>query len=221
MAIPAIRAADLRKSYRKGRVVALDGATLSIAPGELVAITGASGSGKSTLLHALAGLLPLDHGSTEIFGQRPVGARDWARLRAGEIGMIFQEDWLLPALTARENVQLAMQGQAGTGRQHRARAEQLLERVNAAGFSERFPRELSGGERQRVAVARGLANAPRILLADEPTGELDNANSHAIIDLIGELRDSEALTVVLVTHDENVARACPRRVVMQDGRLLQ
>lgn len=214
----AIRATGLGKTFRNGRVVALDGVDITVAPGDLVAVTGASGSGKSTLLHALAGLVPLDRGAVEILGQTPRSAADWTRLRRGAVGLVFQDDWLLPTLTAAENVELPMIGTGKTRAQRRKRAEALLERVNAGALRNRQAGELSGGERQRIAVARGLANAPAILLADEPTGELDSANSRAVIELIFALRQTERLTVVIVTHDDGIAAACPRRFVMQDGR---
>ncbi|RYH12388.1 ABC transporter ATP-binding protein [Tropicimonas sp. IMCC6043] len=213
----ALTADGLRKSFRGGRVVGLDRVDLAAPEGALIAITGASGSGKSTLLHALAGLIALDGGSVEVLGQRPRRRADWTRLRRDAIGMIFQEDWLIPGLSALENVELPLLGTSLPAKDRRRRAEDLLERVNAGGFGDRMPGELSGGERQRVAVARGLANRPRILLADEPTGELDSANSRAVIDLITELHRSEHLTVLLVTHDESIAAACPRRFVMRDG----
>ncbi len=214
---PAIQAKGLRKSFRSGKVIALDGLDFTVAPGELVAVTGASGSGKSTLLHALSGLLTLDAGHVDIFDRRPSRRSDWTRLRRSDIGMVFQQDWLLPDMTSRENVELAMIGTGRTSAERRRRANALLERVNAADFAHRTPAELSGGERQRVAVARGLANHPRILLADEPTGELDSLNSRKILELLFELRRSEGLTVVLVTHDEAVAGVCSRRVTMRDG----
>ncbi len=215
---PVIRASGLRKSYHDGKVVALDGVDFRLDGQQIVAVTGSSGSGKSTLLHALAGLIRLDAGRVDILGQSPAQAADWTRLRQTGVGLIFQGDWLLPGLSALENVELPMIGTGLSRRARRDRARELLDRVNAASFRDRRPAELSGGERQRVAVARGLANRPRILLADEPTGELDQTNSRAVIDLIFELHASEGLAVVLVTHDEAIARRCPRRFVMRDGQ---
>lgn len=214
----AIRARALTRSFRRGSVRALAGTDLDVPKGASVAITGASGSGKTTLLHALAGLLPLDAGQVRIAGMTPRRRSEWTRLRRESLGLIFQDDWLLPALTARQNVELAMQGTGLNGRQSRARAGELLERVNAAGFADRRPIELSGGERQRVAVARGLANRPALLFADEPTGELDSVNAIRIADLLFDLHRSEALTLLIVSHDPDLAARCELQYEMRDGR---
>jgi len=215
--VPAIRARGLAKMFQDGAVHALNGIDFDARPGDMTAITGPSGSGKSTLLYALSGLIVPDDGEVSICGTAPRNPRDWARLRSGPIGLIFQEDWLLPNLTAAENIELPMIGVVSSQSARRERIERLLDQVNARGFAHRYPASLSGGERQRIAIARGLANRPEILLADEPTGELDSANSRAIIALLARLREAEGLTVVIVTHDSGIAAQCDRRFEMIDG----
>lgn len=214
----AIQARGLKRHFRDGRVRALDGVDLVVAENTSVAITGPSGSGKTTLLYALSGLLRLDAGTVGIMGQQPETAAEWTRLRRERIGLVFQDDWLLPALTVAQNVEIAMHNTRLLTQQRRARTKELLHLVNAQDFADRRPAELSGGERQRVAVARGLANAPAILLADEPTGELDYANSDRIADLLFDLQRSQGLTLLLVTHERNLARRCALQFVMRDGR---
>lgn len=214
----AIQARGLKRHFRDGRVRALDGVDLDVAAKSSVAITGPSGSGKTTLLYALSGLLRLDAGTVGIAGLQPETAADWTRLRRERIGLVFQDDWLLPALTVAQNVEIAMHNTRLSMPQRRARTDELLHLVNAHGFADRRPAELSGGERQRVAVARGLANTPSILLADEPTGELDYANSDRIADLLFDLQRSQGLTLLLVTHERDLARRCALQFVMRDGR---
>lgn len=215
---PAISARGLTCTFRSGQVRALDSVDIDVAPGAAVAITGPSGSGKTTLLHALAGLQPVDSGSVEIGGATPSGARAWTELRRNRIGLVFQEDWLLPALNAAQNIEIAMDGTGLSSAQQRDRVQELLALTNATEFADRYPAELSGGERQRIAVARSLANRPAILFADEPTGELDSVNAARIVDLLFDLRDSEGLTLLIVTHDHTLAARCPQQFLMQDGR---
>jgi ABC-type lipoprotein export system ATPase subunit len=214
----AVRARGLRRSFRKGTVRALDGVSIDVHAGATVSITGPSGSGKTTLLHALAGLLPVDEGEVQIHGRTPKTSADWVRVRRQEIGLIFQDDWLLPALTAAENVEIAMQGTGGKISDRRARALALLDRLDAGGLAHRPPGELSGGERQKIAVARGLANRPRMLFADEPTGELDSENAQRIVDLLFDLHRQDGLTLLIVTHDPTLARRCALRFETRDGR---
>ncbi|MCP3056969.1 ABC transporter ATP-binding protein [Aurantimonas marianensis] len=214
----AIRAEALVKTFRDRKARALDGLDIAVQRGDMTAIVGPSGSGKSTLLYALSGLTEVDSGRIAILGERPADAADWTNLRARRIGLVFQEDWLLPTLTAAENIELPMLGLGASSAERQSRVRGLLDAVKAEGFGDHWPAGLSGGERQRIAVARGLANRPEILLADEPTGELDSVNSRAIIDLLVRLRAEAGLTVLIVTHDETVAAACQRRFQVIDGR---
>ncbi len=218
MAPPAIEASGLVKSFHGGRLHALNDLSFRAERGEMIAITGPSGSGKSTLLYALAGLVTLDRGRVAIDGDEPETPAQWTRLRQQSIGLIFQEDWLLPTLTAAENIELPMIGVVADRAVRRARVAELLAQVGAVELAGRLPAGLSGGERQRVAIARGLANRPGILLADEPTGELDSTSATAILALIGRLRAEQGLTVLIVTHDGYVAATCPRQFVLKDGR---
>ncbi len=214
----ALAAHGLRRSFHQGRVRALDGVDFQLPAQASVAITGASGSGKTTLLYALSGLLELDAGTVSVEGHSPKTPAHWADLRRDRIGLVFQDDWLLPALSVAQNIEIAMHNTHRTAAERQARTRELLQLVNAEAFAERRPNELSGGERQRVAVARGLANAPAILLADEPTGELDQANSTHIADLLFDLQRSQGLSLVIVTHEHTLARRCALQFVMQDGR---
>jgi ABC-type lipoprotein export system ATPase subunit len=213
----AISAIGLVKHYDGGRAKALDGLSIDVAQGAMIALVGPSGSGKSTLLYALAGLVDLDVGTIVIEGRRPGGEADWTRLRASTIGLVFQESWLLPTLTAAQNIELPMVGVEASARVRTRRVEELLETVGMAGFAGRMPDSLSGGERQRIAMARSLANGPRILLADEPTGELDSANSARIMEMMAKLRAERGVTMLIVTHDPRMAAYCDRRYEVVDG----
>jgi putative ABC transport system ATP-binding protein len=214
----AISASGLVKHFPGMEHPALDHVSLDVAAGEMLAITGPSGSGKSTALYAMAGLIGLDGGSVTVLGERPVSRADWARVRAASLGLVFQDDWLLPTLTALQNVEMPMIGveRAAAVRAERARA--ALDRVGLSAHHDRLPAGLSGGERQRVAIARALANAPAVVLADEPTGELDVANSDRVVALLKDL-NATGTTVVIVTHDPGVAAACSREVRIVDGKL--
>ena len=217
----------LRKTYRLSRrneVQALRGVAVSIEAGELVAIMGPSGSGKSTLMH----LLGLLHGPDQNHGPAPelsFGGRDVTRMsdgertriRAREMGFVFQQFNLVPTLTAVENVMLAGE-YAGLGRREaRGRAMARLDMVGLAGRAAHLPTELSGGEQQRVAVARALVNDPALVLADEPTGNLDSHRSAELLGLIRKLNREHGQTFVLVTHDAEVGAACDRIIRMRDG----
>jgi putative ABC transport system ATP-binding protein len=220
MSEPAIAAHDLHKAYEDGRIVALAGMSLEVAPGEFVAVVGPSGCGKSTLLHLLAGLDTPDRGSIVVGGHDVASGRSLSHYRARHVGMVFQLHNLIPTLTASENVQLPL-FELGLGRRaRRERAERLLAAVGLAGRERSRPPQLSGGERQRVAIARALANEPPILLADEPTGSLDSDAGRRVLALLEELRRTRGLTVVLVTHDAAVAAHADRVVRMLDGREL-
>jgi ABC-type lipoprotein export system ATPase subunit len=211
---------DVTKSFDGGRVRALDGASLKVCRGEFVAITGRSGSGKSTLLHLLAALDRADAGRIVVDGNDLAKVRDLDQYRRNEVGLVFQLHNLLPHLDARRNVELAMIGTHLTRAERRARASELLDAVELAGKGQRRPPELSGGERQRVAIARALANRPALLLADEPTGSLDPTSVERVLTLFQRLRNDQGLTIVMVTHDHDVAAAADRIVTIRDGRVV-
>jgi len=216
---PRIQLTDVSKFYDDGEVRALDGLTLSIFAGESVAVTGPSGCGKSTMLHLLGALDRPSSGTIHFDGVdlRRLNAVQYRRSR---VGLVFQLHNLLPQLTAQENVEIAMMGAGHSARQRQERARQLLADVRLSGREGRQPTRLSGGERQRVAIARALANEPDILLADEPTGNLDQDSVDQVLSLFAGLRDRRPdLTVVTVTHDARVAAAADRMVHLRDGRV--
>jgi predicted ABC-type transport system involved in lysophospholipase L1 biosynthesis ATPase subunit len=221
----AIRTLDLVKSYgpSSAAVHALRGVSLEVRRGERVALLGKSGSGKSTLLNVLGGLDRPTSGSVHVIGRdlARLSARELARHRLTTVGMIFQSFNLIPSRTALENVELPMVFAGRAPRDRRAAARRALEAVGLGHRLGHRPAELSGGEHQRVAIARALVNQPELLLADEPTGNLDSATAAEIIDLLtGHLR-AHGTTLVLVTHDEELARRCADRILrMMDGRLL-
>ena len=219
---PAIVLAGVTRTYAEGspdEVRALRGVDLTIPAGEFVSIEGPSGCGKTTLLN-LVGLLDSPTRGEVRWDGRPVGSRserERARLRLEGVGFVFQRFYLLPTLTARENVELPMRA-LGLGREERVgRAADLLREVGLGGRERAYPHELSGGEEQRVAVARALANRPGLLLADEPTGELDSTNTLAMLDLLDRVRRDREATLVLVTHNPAVARRAKRHLAMTDG----
>ncbi|HEY7561794.1 MAG TPA: ABC transporter ATP-binding protein [Gaiellaceae bacterium] len=192
---------------------------LAVRPGEFVAIVGPSGCGKSTLLHLIAALDRPDVGEILVGGHDLGTRRDLNHYRAQHVGMVFQLHNLLPTLTALENVQVPMFEEGISARERKERARALLAAVGLEGRERNRPPELSGGERQRVAIARALANEPPILLADEPTGSLDSEAGGHVLDLLDRLRRERGLTIVLVTHDAQVAARADRVVRMLDGRL--
>jgi putative ABC transport system ATP-binding protein len=215
-------ARDLRKDYPIGgeTVHALRGVSLAIEPGEYVAIVGPSGSGKSTLLQLIGGIDTPSGGTVEILGTRldTLSDRELTRLRLLRLGFVFQRFHLLPVLTARENVELPMAEAGVRGPERRARARDLLAYVGLGARGEHRATQLSGGEMQRVAIARALANRPAVLLADEPTGELDAATGHDILELFARL-NRDGTTLVVVTHDERLADEATRTLHMLDGRM--
>ena len=224
--MPALLAAEeVSKIYQMGsnNVTALDNVSLEVNEGEFVAIQGTSGSGKSTLLNMLGGL---DHPTKgEVyFASRPLGPftkKEMARYRRFSVGMIFQNFNLIPTMTARENVSLALAFGGLRGEQRRERSRQLLARVGLADRFDHKPSELSGGEQQRVAIARALANNPKVLLADEPTGNLDSIRAHELLALLREMVERDKLTVMLVTHDRELAGSFADRIIMmKDGRVV-
>ncbi len=214
---------DIRKTYHLGEVdvPVLKGISLSVARGELVALMGASGSGKSTLMHLLGCLDHPTSGEYWLSGQEISGlsAKERARVRKRTVGFVFQSFNLLSRTSALENVMMPLSYAAGhlTGREMEQRATQLLERVGLADRLEHQPSQLSGGQQQRVAIARSLVNNPQILLADEPTGNLDSHTSEEILRMFQELNQNEGLTIILVTHDPDVAVHAQRSIHIKDG----
>jgi putative ABC transport system ATP-binding protein len=217
---PLLLAEHLGKFYPDGQVVALDDISLAIAAGEYVAIMGPSGCGKSTLLNLLGALDRPDSGEVSFEGVPLSRQPSVVRLRSRKIGFVFQSFHLLPMLTAIENVQVPMFGGplSASGRARKAR--ELLESVGMLHRAKHRPSRLSGGERQRVALARALANDPVVLLADEPTGNLDSRSAAEVLDLFSCLNRDRGLTLVVVTHSPEVARRCGRVLWLRDGRLV-
>lgn len=216
-----IEANDLMRVYGDGEEIrALDGVDLRVKQGELLAIMGPSGSGKSTLLNILGALDTPTKGSVFIGGQDVSKIKNKAAFRANTVGFIFQLHNLLPTLTALENLEVPMVGHL-TASESNARAEELLELVGLSDRRDHLPNQLSGGQRQRVAVARALANNPPLVLADEPTGNLDSAAGHSLMELIRELNLSQGVTFIIVTHDLAVARETSRILVMEDGKIIR
>jgi predicted ABC-type transport system involved in lysophospholipase L1 biosynthesis ATPase subunit len=206
-------------SKRFGRVDALRGVSLSVEPGEAVVITGRSGSGKSTLLALIGGLEHPDSGSVLIDGRPLWRGAHLARARREVVGFVFQRHLLLGPLSARANVEVPLIGAGVHRSERRRRALELLGQVGLAERAEHRPAELSGGESQRVAVARALANEPRLLLADEPTGALDSATSERVLDLLFGLRDRLGMTLVVVSYDSGLGARADRTLTLTDGRL--
>lgn len=218
---PVFEAIALKKEYDDGQVQALRGANFAIREGEFVAIIGQSGSGKSTLLQMLGALDKPSSGQLLFRGKSLPDHPDLAAYRAHDIGFIFQAFHLLPTFTAAENVQIPMfETKGSTPSKRKARAAELLELVGLKHRLNHYPSKLSGGERQRVAIARSLCNGATILLADEPTGNLDSENAVRVMDLIVNLRRERNMTMVLVTHDMGVARQASRMVHMKDGNIV-
>jgi putative ABC transport system ATP-binding protein len=219
----AVRTSELTKTYGSGEteVRALDGVSIEIAAGEMVAIMGPSGSGKSTLLHLLGALETPTSGEIELAGRRFDGLddRQLTLLRRDGIGFVFQFFNLLGTLSAEENVLLPALIAGRQDNEMRERARGLLERVGLAPRAEHLPSELSGGEQQRVSIARALLMRPALVLADEPTGNLDSHSSREILDLLGELNRDEGHTIVMVTHDPAAAATAGRVVFLRDGEL--
>ena len=216
----AVEMLDVRKYFDAGVVKALDGLTLRVEQGESVAVTGPSGCGKSTMLHLLAALDRPTSGIIRIQGADLSQVRDLPAYRRQHIGLVFQLHNLLPQLSAVQNVEIAMIGAGLSRRRRHQRAAELLAAVDLTGTEKRPPTKLSGGERQRVAIARALANDPDLLLADEPTGSLDERSVERVLDLFGRLRRQRpALTTIIVTHDGRVAATADRIIRLRDGRL--
>jgi len=220
--MPILEAVNVVREYRmKAETVrALDGVTVGIETGEFVAILGTSGSGKSTLLNLFGGLDRPTTGEIRYDGQSlaPFSSRQMARYRLESVGMIFQSFNLIPTMTARENVALALAFAGETRRVRMEKAAGLLDRVGLSHRLDHLPSELSGGEQQRVSIARAIANHPRVLLADEPTGNLDSRRAGEILQLLAGMREQDGRTIVLVTHDQQLAeRHADRTVRLRDG----
>jgi ABC-type lipoprotein export system ATPase subunit len=219
MTSPILEARDLYKSYDEQRIEALRGVDLAIEAGEFVAISGPSGSGKSTLLHLLGGL-DIPSSGTVLFRGGPLGSSiDLDTYRCHHVGFIFQAFYLLPTLCAAENVQTPMLAAKNCGGNRRQRAEALLSEMGLEHRLCQHPNQLSAGERQRVAIARALANQPSILLADEPTGNLDSANSARIMEILIGIQKTRGMTLIIVTHENAIADSAPRHIRIRDGRI--
>lgn len=223
MSEPIIRLSAVSKTVpsTEGPLTILHPLDLDVAAGDILAVVGPSGSGKSTLLGLIAGLDEPTTGTIEVDGSlvTALGEDALARLRSASLGFIFQSFHLIPSLTALENVSLPIEitGRRGAT----ARAAELLDQVGLGSRRTHYPSQLSGGEQQRVAIARAFANDPPILLADEPTGNLDTATGHQVIDLLLRLNESRGTTLVLVTHDRELAALAPRRIALEGGRVVE
>jgi putative ABC transport system ATP-binding protein len=210
---------NVSKSY-DSRIVAVRDASVRLEPGEFVSLTGPSGCGKSTLLNLIGSLLRPDSGSISVDGIQVQELRSPADYRRTTVGFVFQLHHLLPMLSAGGNVEVPLIGSGVGRRERRERARELLGEVGLAERVDHLPSQLSGGERQRVAVARALANRPRLLLADEPTGALDSESSKRVLDLLGTLRERHGMTMLVVSYDPEVGRHTDRTLRMADGRIL-
>ena len=220
MTTPILEVRNLRKEYDDGRIQALRGIDLSINAGEFVAISGSSGSGKSTLLHLLGGLDSPTSGEVLFNGTALGSSISLDAYRCHHVGFVFQSFYLLPTLRAVENVQAPMLATSDGHGDREARAEALLREVGLETRMRQHPNELSGGERQRVAIARALANHPSILLADEPTGNLDSTNSARIMEILTGIQKTRGMTLIVITHEDEIANSAPRHIRIHDGRMV-
>lgn len=225
MSKPIVTVRDVVKSYHKGReaVEVLHGLDLEIAPGEFSALMGPSGSGKTTLLNLIGGLDRPTSGEVEVGGERidRLSSRALARWRSSHVGFIFQFYNLMPVLTAQRNVELPLLLKKMSARERRERAMTALEIVGLADRAKHLPRELSGGQEQRVAIARAIVSDPDLLLADEPTGDLDRDTANEILDLLGTLNARHGKTILMVTHDPVAAEHAGRTVHLDKGSILE
>jgi len=219
-----IKCVELCKSYQQGDSVvkALDHVTLDIEQGSFVCLSGPSGSGKTTLLNMVGGLDELDSGEISIDGQRVdlLGKGPLADLRLHHIGFVFQAYNLIPVLTARENVEFVMQVQGVPATERKKKSMAILREVGLEGMENRRPAQLSGGQQQRVAVARAIVSQPKLVLADEPTANLDSVSAKHLMELFRELNEHHGVTFIISTHDERVMRYARRLIKMQDGRVI-
>ena len=215
---------EVRRSFNVGgrEVKAVDGVDMQVSPGEFLVVEGPSGSGKSTLLQLLGALDRPTSGAVSFGGRdlSKLGDRELTEVRAREIGFVFQTFNLIPTLTALENIEVAMAPVDVSRKEKRERAEKLLDQLGLGDRTGHLPTLLSGGEQQRVAIARAMANSPRVILADEPTGNLDSATADEIMRVLADLCAGEGVTLIVVTHSEDVARRSARRLRMRDGRFI-
>ena len=216
----AVEIKDLYKSYEKGKIKALNGINLTIKEGEFVSIIGPSGSGKSTLLNMLGALDIPDSGKINVAGKDLKSDKKLNKFRSEQIGFIFQLHNLIPNINVRENIEIPMYTQKLSSSKMKERSLKLLEDVGLYDKADILPSKLSGGERQRVAIARALANNPSIILADEPTGSLDSKTSNKILKLLIDLHKDKKVTLIIVTHDMNVAKLANRFIEVLDGEII-
>jgi ABC-type lipoprotein export system ATPase subunit len=217
-----VEAIGLTKIYGDGHQIhALDGVSFRVHQAEFVAVMGPSGSGKSTLLNLIGALDRPTAGQIIVNGQDMNKVRNLDGFRARTVGFVFQMHNLIPTLTALENVSVPMQGQSGSDRAHHKYAEELLGMVGLQDRAHHLPAQLSGGQRQKVAIARALANNPAIILADEPTGNLDSVSGDEVLNVFDALHSQHDTTIMIVTHDPRVARRTHRILMMQDGKIIQ
>jgi putative ABC transport system ATP-binding protein len=225
MSEPIVVTSALTKRYEQGKVVveALRGVDLTIAPGEFAALCGPSGSGKTTLLNLVGALDQPSSGSVAVAGRdlAHLSATDLARLRMESVGFVFQAYNLVPVLSAYENAELVMLLQGVPAHRRRSRLAELFEQVGLAGLERRRPAELSGGQQQRVAVARAVAAEPALILADEPTANLDSTTGADLLDMMGELNQTKGVTFLFSTHDQAVMQRARRLIVLKDGQIAE
>lgn len=215
----AVELKNLQKSYENGKIKALNGIDLTIREGEFVSIIGPSGSGKSTLLNMLGALDVPDSGSISVAGEDLTSSKNLNKFRGEKIGFIFQLHNLIPNISVRENVEIPMFTQKMSSKDMKSRALKLLDDVGLKDKADILPSKLSGGERQRVAIARALANNPSIILADEPTGSLDSKTSSKILKQLIDLHKDKNVTLIIVTHDMDVAKLADRVIQVLDGEV--
>jgi ABC-type lipoprotein export system ATPase subunit len=216
---PLIELQGVGRSFDGGKIEAVREVTMQVRRGDWMVITGPSGSGKSTLLNLMCGLDWPSRGQVLFEGHQPGSAGKWTRIRARDVGFIYQAFNLLPTFKVIENIQIPMFGWVTPAGRRCDRALELLERVGLSHRADHLPGNLSAGERQRVAIARSLANAPRLIIADEPTGNLDSGSSSQVMDLITRIHSEDQTTVVMVTHNPSIVRYGNRRMEMLDGRI--
>ena len=216
---------NITKTYNKGatKVEALKGVSFSIENGEMVALMGASGSGKSTLLSLIGGLDKCDSGSISVDGKNisALNAEQLADFRRDDVGFVFQQFHLIPTLSVVENIILPLLPLGIKKAECYSVAREVLEKVGLNDREKHLPGELSGGEQQRVAIARALVNKPKIILADEPTGDLDSKTGEKILELLQTLNQEEKVTVIIATHDEKIAKKAKRQIVLRDGKVIK